>query len=68
MKEEKSSRFNDKENKDLDILPSIGLFYNKNNSNFINSKSMSERIKLNIKKILKNKKYKNIFSFIDNKI
>jgi len=68
LKEEKSSRFNDKENKDLDILPSIGLFYNKNNSNFINSKSMSERIKLNTKKTLKNKKYKNIFSFIDNKI
>ena len=41
------------------------LFYNKINSNYYNSESMAERIKLNIRSLLKNKKYVNLFSLIE---
>ena len=65
LKVEKSLQIKDKSNKDF--LRAAGLFYYNNNSKFIKSESMTERIKLNIRKLLKNKRYKYMLSLLDNK-
>ena len=58
--------FNIKDKADEDFLLSAILFYNRKNDSYINSVSMTERIRLNIRKLLKNKRYEYL-SLIGNK-
>lgn len=65
LKEERTLQL--KRRNEDDYLQSIILFYNKDNSKYINSESMTERIRLNIRKLQKNKKFGNIVSLLNKK-
>lgn len=65
LKEERAFKIQGKTDKDY--LLSVILFFNRNNSHYINSASMTARIGLNIRNLLKNKKYEFLSLINDNK-
>ena len=65
LKEERALKIQGKTDKDY--LLSVILFFNRNNSHYINSASMTARIGLNIRNLLKNKKYEFLSLINDNK-
>ena len=66
LKEERILHLKEENNEDY-LKPEF-IFYNKNKTKYINSESMNERIRLNIRRLMNNKKYINITNLLNKNI